>query len=122
MENQVKRGSMEMAAAMLIAGTIGWFVLMSGQPVLDVVFWRCVFGAAALLLICAFMGFLRPGQLSWISFAIALVSGVAIVGNWVLLFAAYSRASIGIATAVYNTQPFMLVGLGALFFRRADYP
>ena len=38
-----------------------------------------------------------------------------IVGNWVLLFASYSRASIAIGTAVYNVQPFMLVGLGAVF-------
>ena len=44
------------------------------------------------------------------------LGGVAIVFNWLLLFAAFSRASISIATAVYNTQPFMLVGLGALFF------
>lgn len=115
MENQVKRGSLEMAGAMLISGTIGWFVLVSGQPVLDVVFWRCAFGAATLLLICGAMGFLRPGLLNWPIFGLALISGVAIVGNWVLLFAAYSRASIGIATAVYNTQPFMLVALGALF-------
>jgi drug/metabolite transporter (DMT)-like permease len=115
MENQVKRGSLEMAGAMLISGTIGWFVLVSGQPVLDVVFWRCLFGAATLLLICAFMGLLRPGLLNWQIFLWAALSGVAIVGNWILLFAAYSRASIGIATAVYNTQPFMLVGLGALF-------
>jgi len=41
--------------------------------------------------------------------------GLAIVGNWVLLFASYSRASIAIGTAVYNVQPFMLVGLAALF-------
>lgn len=115
MENQVKRGSLEMAAAMMISGTIGWFVLVSGQPVLDVVFWRCVFGAATLLLICGLMGFLRPGLLSWQVFGLAVISGGAIVGNWVLLFAAYSGASIGIATAVYNTQPFMLVALGALF-------
>jgi drug/metabolite transporter (DMT)-like permease len=31
------------------------------------------------------------------------------------LFAAYPRASISIATAVYNMQPFILAGLGALF-------
>ena len=31
-----------------------------------------------------------------------------------LIFASFSRASISIATAVYNTQPFMLVVLGAL--------
>lgn len=115
MQNQTSRGSLEMAGAMLIAGTIGWFVLMSGQPVLDVVFWRCVFGAIALLLICAAMGLLRGWTLSRVEFALAIISGAAIVGNWVLLFAAYSRASIGIATTVYNTQPFMFVGLGALF-------
>jgi drug/metabolite transporter (DMT)-like permease len=42
---------------------------------------------------------------------------VAIVANWILLFAAYSRASISMATAAYNTQPFMLVALGALVLR-----
>lgn len=115
MDNTLRRGSLEMTAAMLISGTIGWFVLVSGQPVLDVVFWRCVFGAATLLLICAVFGFLRPGILSRTSFLLAVLSGVAIVGNWVLLFASYSRASIAIGTAVYNVQPFMLVGLAALF-------
>lgn len=115
MENQVKRGSLEMASAMLISGTIGWFVVMSGQPVLEVVFWRCVFGGMTLLIICGVMGYLRPGILDRRMLVWAIVSGVAIVGNWVFLFAAYSRASIGIATAVYNTQPFMLVALGAVF-------
>ncbi|MFD2643411.1 DMT family transporter [Pseudomonas japonica] len=115
MDNSLRRGSLEMIGAMLISGTIGWFVLVSGQPVLDVVFWRCVFGAATLLLICAAMGFLRPGLLTRTTFLLAVLSGVAIVGNWVLLFASYSRASIAIGTAVYNVQPFMLVGLAALF-------
>ncbi|PMZ96087.1 MULTISPECIES: DMT family transporter [unclassified Pseudomonas] len=115
MDNALRRGSLEMIAAMLISGTIGWFVLVSGQPVLEVVFWRCVFGAGTLLLICAAMGFLKPGVLTRATFLLAVVSGVAIVGNWVLLFASYSRASIAIGTAVYNVQPFMLVGLAALF-------
>ncbi|MFW3898099.1 DMT family transporter [Pseudomonas putida] len=115
MDNSIRRGSLEMIGAMLISGTIGWFVLVSGQPVLDVVFWRCLFGAVTLLAICAAMGFLRPGILTRMTFALAVLSGVAIVGNWVLLFASYSRASIAIGTAVYNVQPFMLVGLAALF-------
>lgn len=115
MDQSIRRGTLEMTAAMLVSGTVGWFVLVSGQPVNDVVFWRCVFGAATLLLICAAMGFLKRGIMGWAGFAWAVVSGVAIVANWILLFASYSRASIGIATAVYNTQPFMLVGLGALF-------
>lgn len=104
-----------MISAMLICGTIGWLVVVSGQPVLDVVFWRCVFGAATLLVICAAMGFLRPGILTRATFGLALLSGAAIVGNWVLLFGSYSRASIAIGTAVYNVQPFLLVLLGALF-------
>jgi drug/metabolite transporter (DMT)-like permease len=113
MDKTLRRGSLEMTAAMLISGTIGWFVLVSGQPVLDVVFWRCVFGAGTLLLICAGLGFLRRDILTRTTFLLAVLSGVAIVGNWVLLFASYSRASIAIGTAVY--QPFMLVGLAALF-------
>ena len=115
MDKMTRRGSLEMTTAMLISGTIGWFVLVSGQPVLDVVFWRCVFGAGALLLICGAFGFLRKDILTSRRFLLAVLSGVAIVGNWVLLFASYSRASIAIGTAVYNVQPFILVGLAALF-------
>ncbi|PAA35371.1 EamA family transporter [Pseudomonas fragi] len=115
MDKTTQRGSLEMVAAMLISGTIGWLVLLSGQAVLDVVFWRCVFGAVTLLLICARMGFLRRGLLNRTTFALVVLSGVAIVANWVLLFASYSRASIAIGTAVYNVQPFILLGLAALF-------
>lgn len=115
MDNTLKRGSLEMLAAMLISGTIGWFVLVSGQTVVDVVFWRCVIGGAMLLLVCAGLGLLRRELLGRRVLALAVLSGVAIVGNWLLLFASYSRASIAISTAVYNVQPFMLVGLAALF-------
>jgi len=113
--NDTVRGTVEMSAAMAILGTIGWFVVMSGQPIMDVVFWRCAFGAVTLLIICACLGLLR-GRLSLRVIGLAALGGAAIVINWVLLFSAFSRASISIATAVYNTQPFMLVGFGALFF------
>ncbi|MEO6920644.1 MAG: DMT family transporter [Collimonas sp.] len=108
-------GTVEMTAAMVISGTIGWFVIVSGQPVLDVVFWRCVFGAATLLVVCAALGLLR-GAFTVRLLALAALGGVAIVLNWLLLFVSYSRASISISTAVYNTQPFMLVALGTVFF------
>ncbi|CRM79123.1 DMT family transporter [Pseudomonas sp. 8 R 14] len=115
MGSSIRRGSWEMIAAMLISGTIGWFVLVSGVSVLEVVFWRCVIGGLTLLLVCARLGYLRLDLLSWASFGLAMLSGVAIVGNWLLLFESYSRASIAISTAVYNVQPFMLVMLAALF-------
>ncbi|MET2831889.1 DMT family transporter [Mesorhizobium shangrilense] len=114
MDNTV-RGTIEMTAAMAILGTIGWFVVLSGQPVLDVVFWRCAFGAMTLMVICAALGLLRHA-LSLRIMTMAALGGAAIVINWLLLFGSFSRASISIATAVYNTQPFMLVAFGALFF------
>ncbi|MFN4118274.1 DMT family transporter [Acidovorax sp.] len=109
------QGTLEMSAAMAISGTIGWFVVQSGLPALQVVFWRCAFGAMALGLVCGAMGLLR-GVLTWRSALWAALGGVAIVTNWLLLFGAYSHVSISIATAVYNTQPFMLVVFGALLF------
>ena len=110
------RGTVEMTAAMVISGTIGLFVVLSGQPVMDVVFWRCAFGALTLLIVCTALGLFRPDMMSRRQIAYAAIGGIAIVSNWVLLFAAFPRASISIATAVYNTQPFMLVALGAMFF------
>lgn len=103
-----------MAAAMTISGTIGLFVVLSQQPLANVVFWRCAFGAATLLAICAALGLLRPGIITMRQIGLAALGGVAIVANWLFLFAAYPLASISIATAVYNTQPFMLVALGVL--------
>ena len=73
------------------------------------------FGALALLVICAALGYLKPGIITRRQLGIAVLGGVAIVSNWLLLFAAYPKSSISIATTVYNTQPFMLLGLGALF-------
>ncbi|KQW72415.1 DMT family transporter [Ensifer sp. Root127] len=115
MSAEIKRGSAEMTAAMLISGTIGWFVLMSGQPVTSVVFWRCAFGAVTLVAIAAMLGLLDRRHFTRRVVLLSIAGGIAIVVNWLLLFAAYSHASISIATMVYNTQPFMLLGLGALF-------
>jgi drug/metabolite transporter (DMT)-like permease len=110
-----QRGILEMTAAMLISGSIGWFVLMAGRPVLEVVFWRCLIGAGALGLLCLALGVFRQ-RLSREQVILAVVGGVAIVLNWLLLFGAYAHASIAVATAVYNVQPFILLGFGALLF------
>jgi drug/metabolite transporter (DMT)-like permease len=112
-----RRGALEMSLAMLMSGTIGWLVVSSGQTPLNVVFFRCVFGGAILFAVCAMLGFLNRRYFSWRTLGLVALGSVAIVGNWLLLFAAYSRASISMATTVYNTQPFMLVALGALVLR-----
>ncbi|SAK54659.1 DMT family transporter [Caballeronia ptereochthonis] len=115
--NDLRRGAIEMSLAMLMSGTIGWLVVSSGQAPWNVVFFRCVFGAATLIAVCAALGFLKRRYFSWRMIGLVLIGSVAIVGNWLLLFAAYSRASISMATTVYNTQPFMLVALGVIVLR-----
>lgn len=55
------RGALEMSAAMAISGTIGWFVVHFDQPLADLLFWRCVFGAATLLIVCFALGLLKRG-------------------------------------------------------------
>jgi len=112
--NEKTRGTIEMAIAMMILGTIGWFVIVSGQSAINVVFWRCAFGAVALVIICAAFGLLH-GHLTWRTLLWSALGGGAIVTNWLLLFASFKMASISISTALYNTQPFILLGLGALF-------
>ncbi|WP_118181780.1 DMT family transporter [Paraburkholderia phosphatilytica] len=114
---EIRRGALEMSVAMLMSGTIGWLVVSSGQSALNVAFLRCVFGAVALTIVCASRGLFRRELFSWRMIGFAVLGSAAIVFNWVLLFASYSRASISMATTVYNTQPFMLVALGAVIFR-----
>ncbi|MGU5399444.1 DMT family transporter, partial [Klebsiella pneumoniae] len=59
-------------------------------------------------------------RLTRFTLALAVIGGAALVVNWLLLFAAYSRISIGMATVVYNTQPFMLVLMGMVLGERVS--
>lgn len=114
MQSDYKIGVVQMTAAMIISGTIGAFVLLSGQPIATVVFFRCLIGAMTLFAFGFFSGNWRS-HLTPKIILIAALGGVALVINWLLLFSAYSRISIGITTVVYNTQPLMLVLLSMLF-------
>jgi len=110
-------GIWQMSLAMLISGSIGAFVLLSGLPVIDVVFWRCAIGAVALLLFILLSR--QPfSRLTRKALLLAIAGGIALVINWLLLFAAYEQISIGMSTVVYNTQPFMLVLMGMAFGER----
>ena len=110
-----KRGIFDMILAMVMSGTIGWFVLQSGQSPYNVVFFRCLIGAPVLALLCFHLKAFSGSSLDAKRILIAAAGGVALVMNWLLLFSAYPLASISVTTIIYNFQPFMLVGLGALF-------
>ncbi|MFN3718413.1 MAG: DMT family transporter [Rhizobium rhizophilum] len=115
MSPTMKRGILDMTLAMVMSGTIGWFVLQSGQSPYNVVFFRCLIGAPVLALLCLHLKAFSESSLDAKRILIATAGGVALVMNWLLLFSAYPLASISVTTIVYNFQPFMLVGLGALF-------
>ena len=115
----IQKGVWQMSLAMLISGSIGAFVLLSGLPVTDVVFWRCLIGAISLFLFIRFSK--RPfSPLTKVTLGLAILGGIALVINWLLLFAAFERISIGLSTVVYNTQPFMLVLMGMLMGERVS--
>lgn len=113
------RGTLEMAAAMFLSGTLGFFVVESGQDAFNVVFFRCLFGAGFLFLFCLARGFFKDTGLTRKTLLMTAAGGVAIVANWVLLFSSYKMASISVATAVYHTQPFFLLLIGAVILREA---
>jgi len=109
-----RQGAIEFSAAMILSGTLGFFVLEASQSPWNVVFFRCFFGSLSLLLYCWLAGLLRKQWFTPRTLALALLGGAAIVVNWVLLFSSYHFASISVATAVYHIQPFFLVLFGAL--------
>ncbi|UJW75804.1 DMT family transporter [Rhizobium sp. SL42] len=113
----IKRGIIDMTIAMVTSGTIGWFVMQSGQTPYNVVFFRCLIGAPILALLCHRFGAFSDPAFNLKRFAMAVAGGIALVLNWLALFSAYPLASISVTTIVYNVQPFMLVGLGMVFLR-----
>lgn len=113
----VRAGAIELIGAMTLSGTIGFFVLKSGASPGTVVFFRCVFGAAALAIYCWMRGYFSTSGLTRAKARLAAVGGIFIVFNWLLLFASYGKTSISIATVVYHTQPFLVMILGALVLK-----
>ena len=115
LQTERSRGLLEMIAAMIVMGTVGYFVLESQLEPYDVVFFRCLFGAIFLALYCYARGFLRDTGLTRKTLLIAALSGVFLVTNWVMLFASFEVASISTATVIYHTQPLFFVLMGVFF-------
>ncbi|MFG2356749.1 DMT family transporter [Streptomyces sp. NPDC048521] len=111
------KGTAQLTIAMVLSGTLGLFVVESGASPFNVVFFRVLFGALALGSYVVARGWLRGHGFTARTFGLAVLGGVFIVFNWVLLFQSYENTSISVATVVYHTQPFYVVLLGALLFR-----
>ncbi len=109
-------GIWEMMAAMVLSGTIGVFVVESNQSALNVVFFRCLFGALSLAAFCWYRGMLHRSAFPRNAVLLALAGGICIVFNWVFLFKSYTLTSITVGTVVYHIQPFFVLILSAILF------
>lgn len=108
----MKNGTWEMVVAMVMSGTIGAFVVASGQTPLTVVLFRCLLGGSALLVWLAWRGEYKPMPARDIGWLVA--GGAALLLNWLCLFSAYALSSISVATIVFHMQPFFLVLFAAM--------
>ncbi len=107
------RGKLLVIASGLLFGTVGVFVEEAGQHPLTTVWFRCAFGAVALLLWCLLRGGLSQLRLHGSAWRLVFITGCLVVIMWALFFAAILRTSIAVATVVFHIQPLLVMTFGA---------
>ncbi|GAB3486950.1 DMT family transporter [Marinomonas epiphytica] len=112
-------GTIELVLAMMMSGTIGYFVISSEQPLYNVVFFRCVIGALVLGGYAYFSGVVRREFFRFGVLSLIILGGMTLVLNWILLFASFQFIAFSIATVAYNMQPLFLVLVSAFISREA---
>lgn len=110
-------GLVMMVAGGLILGSIGVFVHESGAHPLTAVLFRCAFGALALGVYALATRQVAALRLTPAVMPAALATGVLMVLNWALFFAAIQQTTIAIATVVFHVQPFWVMALGVLLLK-----
>ena len=110
-----RQGKWLLIAGGIILGSIGIFVEESNQHPLTTVWYRCVFGGMVLLVwhLCSTQSEqLWPGGRQ---LRVAVISGILMILNWTLFFAAITRTSIAVATVVFHIQPFWVMIFGIFY-------
>lgn len=103
-------------ASMLIFGTNGLIVSKISISSAEIVLFRTVFGSAFLLIVLA----LRKGfdlKAAKADLPFNILAGLALGMNWVLLFEAYRKASVSIATLIYYCGPMLVMALSPVLFK-----
>jgi drug/metabolite transporter (DMT)-like permease len=115
---RTREGQALMTGAGLLLGTVGIFVEEAGQHPATTVWFRCVFGLAALLVWGAVTRRWRElVALRGRGIAAVAGAGVLMVASWGLFFAAIPLCSIAVSTVVFHLQPFWLLAMGSLLLR-----
>ena len=103
----------------MLLGTVGLFVQMAGQAPLTGVFFRCVVATLALVGYAAVSGRGEELRICRRGVAVALITGLLMVANWALFFAALGDTSIAVATLVFHVQPLWVMAYGMVFLGEA---
>jgi drug/metabolite transporter (DMT)-like permease len=111
-----QQGVVALTGGGLLMGTLGVFVEEAKLDALTLVFFRCLFGFLALAAYCAAQGYFARHHFTRRTVALAIVSGVLMVTQWVGFFDSIHRTSIAVATVVFHVQPFWVVLIGAALF------
>lgn len=117
MPTENRSAPLKLAAGMAISGTVGAFGVETGLDPVTIVFWRCVFGSAFMLIWCLAFRHLPDRSLSWRKLALSAVAGSSLVLSWAAFFAGIRMTSIATATIVIHFQPFFVVLIGAVFLK-----
>ncbi len=119
---QETRGQWLMIAGGVLLGTVGIFVEEARQHPLVTVLFRCAFGALALLAWGLATGRVRELRVRGRSWPVVVATGLLMVLNWALFFAAIPLTSIGVSTIVFHIQPVWIMLFGTLVLREAVAP
>lgn len=101
---------LKLLSAMSIFGTVGIFVRYIPLSSAGVAFCRGVLGCLFLVAFMAFAGKKISKADMKRNLLVLILSGIAIGGNWILLFAAYRYTTVATATVCYYLAPvFVLI-------------
>jgi len=117
-----RHGQWLLIAGGIILGSIGIFVEEANQHPLTTVWFRCVFGGIVLLIWSLYSRQLSELRLSGRQLRVAIISGILMILNWSLFFAAITRTSIAVATVVFHIQPFWVMIFGVYYLGEAISP
>ena len=112
--NAIAKGPFLFSLAMLISGSIGLFVRLIDLSPINIVFFRCAFGAITLGIYV--LSFKRDAIAIPRSELVPILGcGLVLVANWVFLFAAFKQTSITVAVSIYYLAPVLVTLYGLLF-------
>lgn len=111
-----RRGAQMMILAGAILGTLGLFLIEADVHPLTAVFFRCAFGALALLIYAVLRGRQADIAHSGPGWRLAISSASLMVANWALFFFAIQATNITVATVVFHIQPLWVILAGAWLF------